>query len=324
MKFLKTLSVLAALSFTALPAAAETNLKFAHPTPESDLQHTLALFFKEQVEARTDGSVKVTVFPQGQLGNDQAMIDGTRSGIIDIALSGTNNFTGLVPEIGAFELPFMFPTPEDAYTALDGEVGKEVGGKLSQFGLKLLAYPENGYRELTNNKGPVRTPSDVAGLDIRVNNSKSLNDMFALLGANPTQLPVAELYTALETGVVDAQDHPLGIVLSFKYSEVQKYLSMTNHAYAALALVMNEAKFNGLSEEEQKVITEVAAEATAMQRKLAQEMSAKMVEELAASGMEVNDDVDAAAFQEAVRPVWDNFTAENGDTVVNALIALQE
>lgn len=323
MKFLTTLGVIAAMAFTTLPAAAQTNLKLAHAAPDSDLQQTLANFFKEQVEARTDGAVTVTVFPQGQLGNDQAMIDGARSGIIDIVMSGTNNFTGLVPEIGAFELPFMFPTREAAYEALDGEVGQDVGAKLSQFGLKMLGYPENGYRELTNNRGPVREPADLAGLNIRVNNSKSLNDMFALLGANPTQLPVAELYTALETGVVDAQDHPLGIVLSFKFYEVQKYLSLTNHAYAALALAMNESKFNGLSADEQKVITEVAAEAIAMQRQLSQEQTEQMVKELADNGLQVNDDVDAAAFQQAVRPVWDNFIAENGDEVVNAILALQ-
>ena len=148
--------------------------------------------------------------------------------------------------------------------------------------------------------------------------------MFAALGANPLQLPVAELYTALETGVVDAQDHPIGIVLSFKFNEVQKYLSLTQHAYSALALVMNDARFNALTAEEQKVIAEVAAEAIAMQRKAVQEKETGMIEELKAAGMEVNTDVDAAAFQTAVKPVWDSFIAENGDAVVNAIMAAQQ
>jgi TRAP-type C4-dicarboxylate transport system substrate-binding protein len=135
---------------------------------------------------------------------------------------------------------------------------------------------------------------------------------------------VAELYTALETGVVDAQDHPIGIVLSFKFNEVQKYLSLTQHAYSALALVMNDAKFNNLTAEEQKVIVEVAAEAEAMQRKAVQEKEAGMIEELRAAGTEVNSDVDAAAFQAAVKPIWDSFIAENGDSVVNAIMAAQQ
>jgi TRAP-type C4-dicarboxylate transport system substrate-binding protein len=135
---------------------------------------------------------------------------------------------------------------------------------------------------------------------------------------------VAELYTALETGVVDAQDHPIGIVLSFKFNEVQKYLSLTQHAYSALALVMNDAKFNGLTADEQKVVLEVAAEAIAMQRKAAQDKEAGMIEELKASGMEVNADVDAAAFQAAVKPVWDGYVAANGDATVNAIVAAQK
>lgn len=324
MKIFKAFGLASVLALAAMGAQAQTELKLAHAAPETDLQQTLSLFFKEQVEARTNGSMTVTIFPQGQLGNDAAMIDGARSGIIDIAMSGLNNFTGLVPDAGAFELPFMFPSRETAYAVLDGEIGQAISAQFTQHGLKVLGYPENGYRNMTNNRGPIRVPADVAGLNMRVNNSKALNDMFALLGANPTQLPVAELYTALETGVVDAQDHPIGIVLSFKFNEVQKHLSLTQHAYSALALVMNDAKFNGLTAEEQAVITEVAAEAIAMQRKAVQEKEAGMIEELKAAGMEVHTDVDAAAFQAAVMPVWDSFVEANGDGVVSAIIASQQ
>lgn len=324
MKLFKTLGLASAFALAAFAAQAQTELKLAHAAPETDLQQTLSLFFKEQVEARTNGSVTVTIFPQGQLGSDAAMIDGARSGIIDIAMSGLNNFTGLVPQAGALELPFMFPSRDTAYAALDGEIGQGISAEFTQHGLKVLGFPENGYRNMTNNRGPIRVPADLAGLNMRVNNSKALNDMFAALGANPLQLPVAELYTALETGVVDAQDHPIGIVLSFKFNEVQKYLSLTQHAYSALALVMNDARFNALTAEEQKVIAEVAAEAIAMQRKAVQEKETGMIEELKAAGMEVNTDVDAAAFQAAVKPVWDSFIAENGDAVVNAIMAAQQ
>ena len=324
MKILKVIGLASAFVFAAVTAQAQTELKLAHAAPETDLQQTLSLFFKEQVEARTNGSVTVTIFPQGQLGNDQAMIDGARSGIIDIVMTGLNNLSGLVPDAGAFELPFMFPNRDLAYKVLDGEVGQGVSAQFTQHGLKMLGYPENGYRNMTNNRGPIRVPADVAGLNMRVNNSKALNDMFAALGANPTQLPVAELYTALETGVVDAQDHPIGIVLSFKFNEVQKYLSLSQHAYSALALAMNDSKFNGLTADEQKVILEVGAEAVAMQRKLAQEKEASMIAELKAAGMEVNTDVDAAAFQAAVKSVWDGYIAQNGDAVVNAVLATQK
>lgn len=315
----RTTALVAALSLAGMAAEAQTALRLAHAAPETDLQQNLALFFKEQLEERSGGEITVTIFPQGQLGNDAAMVDGTRSGIIDVVMTGLNNLTGLVPAAGAFELPFMFPSRADAYAVLDGEIGQGISAEFTAHGLQMLGYPENGYRNMTNNRGPINTPADVAGLQMRVNNSKALGDMFQLLGATPQQLPVAELYTALETGVVDAQDHPIGIVQSFKFDEVQDYLSLTQHAYSALALAMNLNKFNGLSEEQQALVMEVAAEAVAMQRELAQEREEEILADLASKGMEINRDVDSAAFQEVVRPVWDNFIAENGDTIVTAI-----
>jgi TRAP-type transport system periplasmic protein len=318
----KTLAATAAmLVVTALSASAETQLKLAHAAPESDLQQTMSLFFKEQVEARSNGSIKITIFPQGQLGNDAQMIDGARSGIVDIAISGLNNFTGLVPQAGVFELPFIFPTRQVAYKVLDGDIGQGISAQFTKHGLTVLGYPENGYRNITNNKGPIRKPDDLKGLQMRVNNSRALNDMFALLGANPQQIPVAELYTALETGVVDAQDHPVGIVVSFKFNEVQKYLSLTQHAYSPLAMVMNDKNLKALSEAEQKIITDVAKEAVAKQREMNIAKEEGMIATLEKEGMKVNRDVDAAAFQGAVRPVWDGFIKTNGDTLVNQIVA---
>jgi len=323
MKHLKTFGLASALALAGFAVQAQT-LRFAHPVPESDVQHVMAVFFAEQVAARTNGAVTVQIFPQGQLGNDGAMIDGARSGIIDIVLVGLNNFTGLVPEAGVFELPFMFPQSEMAYAALDGDVGTGISARFTEHGLTVLGYPENGYRQMSNNRGPIRTPADLVGINMRTNNSRALNDMFAALGANPIQLPIAELYTALETGVVDAQDHPVGVVLSFKYDEVQSYLTLTRHAYSALGLMMNSDSFGRLSAENQAIVREVAAEAVAMQRQMAAEREASMVEELVGRGMELNTDVDAAAFQAAVAPVWTAFIEANGDAEVNAIMAMQQ
>ena len=305
-----------AMSSTAMSA---TTLKLAHAAPESDLQQDLSLFFKKEVEARTNGDIKVNIYPQGQLGSDKQMIDGSRAGIVDFAMVGLNNYNGLLPESAAFTLPFMFPNRETAYKVLDGEPGKEVLTSLEAFGLKGLGYPENGYRNMTNNEKPIRVPGDVKGLQMRVNGSKALNDMFNELGANPQQLPVSELYTALETGVVDSQDHPISVTLSFKFNEVQKYLSLTQHAYSPLVLTMNLKKFNKLSDEEQKIITEVAAEAVAMQRELSIAKEDKMIADLQAGGMEVNRDVDGAAFQAAIKPVWKAFVAKNGDDMIKKI-----
>jgi len=300
---------------------AETLLKFAHAAPESDLQQDLAKFFKSEVEKRSKGEIKVNIFPHGQLGNDEQMIDGVRSGIIDIEMSGLNNFSGMVPESAAFTLPFMFPSRETAYKVLDGEVGKATAKKFEKFGMKGLGFPENGYRNISNNRGPIKTPTDLKGLRMRVNNSVALNNMFSVLKANPQQIPVAELYTALETGVVDAQDHPIGVVLSFKFFEVQKYLSLSQHAYSPLIVVMNLNKFNALPQDQQKIISEVSAESVQMQRKLSIAKEEEMLSDLTAKGMKINRDVDGGAFQKVVKPVWAKFIETNGDSLINSILA---
>lgn len=322
---IRSLGLAAALTvFGATAGLAQTTLKFAHPVPETDPQHAMATYFADELAKRTNGEITVQIFPNGQLGNDQQMIDGARSGIIDISLVGANNMTGLVPQAGAFTLPFMFPTREIAYTVLDGEVGQMIGDQYEQFGLKSLGFPENGYRNMTNNRGPIRVPADVKGLQMRVNNSKPLNDMFAALGAAPQQLPVAELYTALETGVVDSQDHPLAVTLSFKFYEVQKYLSLTQHAYSPLSFFMNLDKFNSFTPEQQEIVLATAADAVKMQRNLSIELEEGMISELEGHGMQVNRDVDGAAFQAATISVWDAFIAENGDDVVNAILEAEK
>jgi len=317
--FLKIVGIASVIAFASSPAVASTTLKFAHAAPVSDLQQDMAEFFKKEVEARSNGELKVNIFPHGQLGNDKQMIDGTRSGVLDISMVGLNNYSGLLPESAAFTLPFMFPTRESAYKVLDGTVGQGVLKDMEKFGVIGLGYPENGYRNMTNNRGPIHKPADVKGLQMRVNNSKALNDMFNELGANPQQIPVAELYTALETGVVDAQDHPIGVTLSFKFYEVQKDLSMTQHAYSPLVVTMNLDNFNKLSDSEQKIIMDVSAEAVAMQRELSIAKEDKMIAELESYGMKVNRDVDGAAFQDAVTPVWAAFIAENGDEMINKI-----
>lgn len=322
-KFRTGIAALAMLVASVSAAVAGVELKFAHAAPDTDLQQNLATFFADEVAKRTGGKVTVKIFPQGQLGNDQQMITGARSGVIDIVMSGLNNFTGMMPKLGGLELPFMFQNREHAYKVLDGEVGRGGLAEFEQFGMKGLAYPENGYRNVTNNTHPIRTPADIAGLRMRTNNSVALNELFALLKANPQQLPVAELYTALETGVVDAQEHPVNITYSFKFYEVQKYLSLTEHAYSALALAMNLDKSNALTPEQQKVVMEVAAEATAMQRKLSIEKQESILGELAAAGLEINRDVDKAAFQEAAKPTWDSYVAANGDELVKAVQAVK-
>ena len=321
---LKMVGLVSALSLFSISVSAATTLKLAHAAPESDLQQDLSLFFKKEVEVRSNGQIKVNIFPQGQLGSDKQMIDGTRSGIVDISMVGVNNWSGLIPESAAFELPYIFPDRESAYAALDGVPGQRVLKAMEKFGAKGLGYPENGFRNITNNKHPIKTPTDLNGLRMRVNNAKALSDMFNMMGANPQQIPVSELYTALETGVVDAQDHPISVTLSFKFYEVQKYLSLSQHAYSPLVIAMNQKKFNQLTQDEQKIVVEVAQEAIKLQREWSVQKEEDMIVQLEKEGVKVNRDVDSQAFQTSAKIVWDTFTKENGNQIITEILATQK
>lgn len=310
----------AILALSSVSAFAQVTLKLGHAAPDTDLQQTLSVYFADKVKERTNGAVTVTIFPHGQLGNDEQMITAVRSGILDIEISGLNNFNGMINKIGAVELPYMIKSREHAYKVFDGKIGKELSAAFEPIGLKVLGYPENGFRNITNSRRAIKEPADVAGLRMRTNNSKTLNEMFALLKANPQQIPVAELYTALETGVVDAQEHPIPITHSFKFNEVQKYLSLSQHSYSALTMIMNLNKFKSLTPEQQQIIVTTANEAVAMQRKLAAEKEEGYIKDLEASGMKVERNVNVEAFQKAAMPTWDNYIKANGDTLIKEIL----
>lgn len=320
---LKMVGLLSALSMFSMNTSAVT-LKLAHAAPESDLQQDLSLFLKQEIETRSKGEIKVNIYPSGQLGNDKQMIDGTRSGIVDISMVGINNWSGLIPESAAFELPYIFPNRQSAYSALDGKPGVRILKAMEKFGVKGLGYPENGFRNITNNKRPIRTPSDLDGLRMRVNNAKALNDMFSSMGANPQQIPVSELYTALETGVVDAQDHPIGVTLSFKFYEVQKYLTISQHAYSPLVITMNLKKFNKLTSDQQKMVEQVAQEAIIRQRLMSIDKEEQMIKTLESEGVKVNRDIDTQIFQQKAKQVWKTFTKENGEQIINEILETQK
>ncbi|EKB6221252.1 2,3-diketo-L-gulonate transporter substrate-binding protein YiaO, partial [Escherichia coli] len=167
-------------------------------------------------------------------------------------------------------------------------------------GLKVLAYWENGWRDVTNSRAPVKTPADLKGLKIRTNNSPMNIAAFKVFGANPIPMPFAEVYTGLETRTIDAQEHPINVVWSAKFYEVQKYLSLTHHAYSPLLVVINKAKFDGLTPEFQQALISSAQEAGSYQRKLVAEDQQKIIDGMKEAGVEVITDLDRKAFSDAL------------------------
>lgn len=315
-------ALLAASILTALPAMAATKLRFGHAGPETDSQHLAAVEFARKVKERTKGEVEIQIFPNNALGNDQAMIQSVRGGVLDMEMSGNPNFTGIVSKMNAFDLPYIFNDSAHAYRVLDGKLGQSMLDELGKFGMKGMAFWEVGFRSMTNSKRPIKTPDDVRGLKIRTSPNPAHIKAFQLMNANPVPMPLSELYSALETGAVDAQEHPVGITWSAKFNEVQKHLSMTRHAYTAMIVVMNKTKFDSLKPEHQKVLLDAAAEGGKFQRELNAKNEAMMIADLKQKGMQVVENIDSAPFRKIVAEETRKlFIEKNGADVINAIDA---
>jgi tripartite ATP-independent transporter DctP family solute receptor len=322
MKVSKLLIACLMASMGTAAYAAKFNLKLGHAVATTDGQHAAAVKLAELVKQRTNGDVEITVFPSNQLGNDAAMINGTRGGTIDLVSSGASNFNGIVANTAAMELPFVFRNAQHAYTVLDGSIGTGILNELAPHGLKGLAYWENGWRAFTNNKRPIRTPDDAKGLKIRSTGNPYHIQAFKLLGMNPSPMPIAELYTALETGTFDAQEHPINVTWSSKFYEVQKHLTVSNHVYSPLIIAMNKAKFDTLPANYQTILVDSAREAAKYQRDLNAQNAGKVVAELKKSGMQVIETVDMAPFQKIVsEAIEKSFGEKNGTALLKAIAA---
>jgi len=310
--------LMATTGSTAL--ATKFALKMGHAVNTTDGQHAAAMKLAELVKQRTNGDVEITIFPANQLGNDAAMINGVRGGTIDIVSSGASNYNGIVPNTAAMELPFVFRSAQHAYTVLDGPVGTGVLNELAPHGLKGLAYWENGWRAFTNNKRPVTKPDDLKGLKIRSTPNPYHIQAFRLLGMNPAPMAIAELYTALENGTFDAQEHPINVTWSSKFYEVQKHLTVSKHVYSPLVVAMNKTKFESLPANYQKIIVDAAREAATYQRNLNAQNAAKVVADLKKSGMQVIENVDMAPFQKIVSAeIAKTFAEKNGPALLKAI-----
>jgi tripartite ATP-independent transporter DctP family solute receptor len=320
----KMLTTCAAVLCAALAgvAHAQTKLRMGHSGPDTSSQHLAALEFAKMVKDRSKGQVEVQVFPGSQLGNDAMVISSVRGNTIDITMAGSVNFAGLIPAMGALDLPFLFRGPEHAYAVLDGQVGQQLMTGLEAHNLKGLGWLEVGFRCITTKNRAVRTPDDVKGLKIRTTPTPSHLQAFKLLGANPVPMPLAELYQALEIGAVDAQEHPIAITYSAKFYEVQKHLTMSRHAYTALPVVMAKRKFDALAPDLQKVLTESAQAAGRFQRDLNAKDEARIVAELKTKGMTVQENFDAEPFRRiVVAETRKSFVEKNGDGLLAAIDA---
>lgn len=290
-----------------------TTLKYALSLSKDSAYYVGAVALKKEAEKRSDGCLKIDIFPDGQLGNDRDMIEGMQLGSIDIASPSTGAMGSVVPEATVLDLPYLFDSLAQAYAVLDGPIGSDdIYHMFDAAGFHPQGYWEIGFRNLTNNKRPVHTPDDLKGLKLRTLPSVIHQKAWSLVGAQPVAIDFTELFNALQTGVVDGQENPYNIILTGKLYEVQKYLSITNHVYGAAPTSVSDKTMAKLSPELQKILKDSIVAATGPQRKAASGDVEAQLKELKAKGMQVVEDPDRAAFQKAMAPAWKEYTDRFG------------
>jgi TRAP-type transport system periplasmic protein len=300
MKFVRrTVVVLAAAAATAAavlaPFAVHAQdikprlIRFGYGLNEQSNQGRAAKVFAEAVEKNSGGKMKVRAIGAAALGPDVQMQQALIGGAQEMMVGSTATLVGITKEMALWDTPFLFANAKEADAILDGPIGQKVMDKLQEKGLVGLAYWENGFRNLTNTKRPVTKLEDLDGIKLRVMQNNVYLDSFKILGANAVPMPFSELFSALETKTVDGQENPFNTILSSKFYEVQKYLSVTNHVYSPWIVLVSKKWWDGLSKDEQKVLLDAAKTSRDFERKDTREEAARALTELKSKGMQINE-----------------------------------
>jgi tripartite ATP-independent transporter DctP family solute receptor len=268
--------------------------------------------FTELVAAKSGGKIKVREFPANQLGSEMQQQSALRAGTQEMQSPATTSLVGIVKDYGLIDFPFIVSTPQQADALLDGPLGTALLAKLPEKGLVGLGYWDLGFRNVTNSRRPITRGEDLDGIKIRVIPNPVYLETFKAFNANPVPMSFSELYTALETRTVDGQENPFSVILSNKFYEVQKYLSVTNHTYSTNIILVSKKFWDGLSAEEQKILQDAANEARDYQRKVSREQAQSAINDLKAKGIQVNEIApdELAKMRQKTQPIAQKFSAE--------------
>lgn len=287
--FLAASLVAGAQAFTAHAADIQSRMiRFGYGLNQDSNQGRAAKVFADEVARLSDGKMKVRAIGAAALGSDIQMQQALIGGAQEMMVGSTATLVGITKEMAIWDTPFLFNSGEEADKVLDGPTGTLIKDKLEDKGLVGLVYWENGFRNLTNSRHPVNTADDFGGLKLRVMQNNVFLETFQKLGANAIPLPFSELFTALETKTVDGQENPFNTILSSKFYEVQKYLSVTNHVYSPWIVTVSKRWWDGLSADEQDVLMKAAQVSRDYERKDTRQEADKALAALKEHGMEVN------------------------------------
>jgi tripartite ATP-independent transporter DctP family solute receptor len=323
MKLTKLALIATAGAFVASMASAQTTIRFGHVGEPGSLFQISAEEFARRANERLPDEYRVEVFGSSQLGTDEELLQKLRLGTAELALPSTV-MSSVVPEFGMFEMPYLVKNRDHMKRIEEEVVWPSLAPAAEEAGYKVIAVWENGFRNITNNVRPINTPEDLNGVKLRTPSGEWRVKMFQSYGANPTPMSFSEVFTALQTGVMDGQENPFAQIYSAKFHEVQDYLSLTGHVYTPAYVLAGKQKWESLPEEVRQTLEETAKET----QEFVYEEAARLEDELLQkiqdeSDIEINE-ADKDAFIAASASIYEDFGAqvEGGKELVDKAVSL--
>ncbi|NDK35090.1 TRAP transporter substrate-binding protein [Rhodovulum sulfidophilum] len=312
--FIRTLATAALTICVALPAAAaDYTMRLSHGDNENNPTHKGALRFQELVEKYSDGRIEVQIFPSNQLGSEQEVAQALRMGSIESEILYTGNLVPLAPSVGVMMLPYAFTSNEEAHAAMDALKGPLNERLPKEAGVRVLGYFEKGFRVLTNDRREVKTLDDLQGLKIRVSKNNIAIDTFKSWGLDPIPMAWAEVFPALQQGVIDGQENPYTTAISSKFYEVQKYITEIHYLIWSGPIIVSERFYQGLPEDLQQALDRAGEEAAQYERQVSAEETEAAKKKLVELGMTLTGaPEDEAKWQEAAKALWPGFADDIG------------
>lgn len=313
----------ATTAFAAFPTQAQTVLKIGHVLAKGSHYDIGANVFCENLDKNTQGRYKCQVFPASSLGGEREQVEAVQIGTQDLVITSTGPVGNFVPEMKIVDIPFLFRDYDHARKVLDGKLGQDMLAKFPNHGLVALAWSENGFRHMTNNKRAIVSAADTNGLKMRTMENKVHMEGYRSFGIQPTPMAFPEVFGALQQGVVDGQENPIPVILASKFSQVQKHLSLTGHVYSPALIITSPRVMSKLSDADKKAFQDAANKSVAATRKKVNDDEATGVAQLEREGMQVVKKVNSASFNDALKGPYANYAKEFGADNIAAIQAVK-
>lgn len=310
------------MGFAISTASAQTVMRISISSPQNSHQGVAIDTFAKEVEKLTDGRYVIKTFYASSLGAEREAMESVQMGTQELTWTSSGPIPNFVPEVKILDVPFLFRDYPHARAVLDGPIGDDLLQKFEAKGFKALAWGENGFRHMTNNKHPIKVPADMNGLKMRTVENPVHIQAYKAFGINPTPMAFSEVFTALQQGTVDGQENPISVITASKFDQVQKYLTLTGHVYSPGVYLMSKASFEKLSDADKKAFIQAAKVGVQANRDRIDSDEKNAVADLSGKGMEVVETIDKAQFQAALAPVMTSFEKQFGKDNMDAIRAV--